>query len=91
MGMFDYVNVAAIPCSKCGRPLSGFQSKDGDCMLDVIDPQFVASFYTICDHCGEFVTYARIELPDKGGHRGRPYTFNEITALGFKLAKKGVA
>lgn len=49
MGMFDWVNYKA-DCS-CGRPLTGFQSKDGACNLAQLDPHEVKRFYTHCT-CG---------------------------------------
>ena len=51
MGMFDYVKYEAN-CRKCGHPLADFQSKDGDCVMDTLDPGQVRHFYTSCDKCG---------------------------------------
>jgi len=50
MGMFDYVEYEAN-CECCGEPLSGFQSKDGDCVLDTIQPSQVDNFYCQCNNC----------------------------------------
>lgn len=50
MGMFDYVKYEAN-CRKCGELLKEFQSKDGDCMMETLEPKDVQRFYTNCDAC----------------------------------------
>lgn len=50
MGMFDYVKYEAN-CKSCGKPLSNFQSKDGECMLSTLEPKDVKRFYTSCYNC----------------------------------------
>ena len=50
MGMFDYVQYEA-PCKKCGYILTEWQSKDGDCTLDTIQPEEVENLYTSCPEC----------------------------------------
>lgn len=47
--MYDTVKFEA-DCWKCGKPLHGFQSKDGDQELDIILPKKIAggSFYAMC-------------------------------------------
>jgi len=50
MGMFDYVRYEA-ECKECGEPLKDFQSKDHECLLNVLEPSQVDNFYTSCDKC----------------------------------------
>ena len=79
--MFDYVNVV-IPCPKCGEEISGFQSKDERCSLEVIDPTQVANFYSSCPKCGTWVEYIR-EYDNNPPYRDTPFNKEEIEALGF--------
>lgn len=56
MGMFDYVRYSA-PCVGCGKEIKrNWQTKDGECLLDVIDidPQRIRHWYTTCDNCGQW-------------------------------------
>lgn len=50
MGMYDNINFKAN-CKSCEKPLSSFQSKDGPCALETLNPGEVKSFYSPCDHC----------------------------------------
>lgn len=63
MGMFDDIKYEA-PCPICGKALTGWQSKDGDCTLSKLTPaELVAEarefkapdssvdFYTSCNQC----------------------------------------
>lgn len=61
--MFDYVKYKAN-CRKCGEPLDNFQSKDGECLLETIEPKDVKRFYTDCDKCG---TWNEFEVTPKNG------------------------
>ena len=56
MGMFDWINIK-LPCPKCGREIEGFQSKDGECLLDCLEFWKVDNFYSHCDYCGTIVDY----------------------------------
>ena len=62
MGMFDYVKYEA-PCQSCGEPVTGFQSKAGDCTLSELTPEELfkidsgAHFYSSCDSCGIWNEY----------------------------------
>ena len=58
MGMFDYVNFT-VPCSRCGAEIVGFQSKDGPCELEHIDPWKLDHFYSSCSACGLYIEYNR--------------------------------
>lgn len=55
MGMFDYI-LYQDKCS-CGEELEGFQSKDGPCTLDTLNPEDVRSFYTSCTKCNKWYNY----------------------------------
>lgn len=51
MGMFDYVRFSA-PCTNCGEIIDeDWQSKDGDCEMELIEPKDVENFYTHCPKC----------------------------------------
>ena len=66
MGMFDYVNYECI-CPECGSDVIGFQSKDGECYLNHLNPLSVDNFYTSCDGCDswiEFMAMDKITLPE---------------------------
>lgn len=64
MGLFNYVDYE-VACPKCGAPVSGFQTKDGDCCMDTVKPHQVSNFYSSCDKCGFWVEYKEVENPDK--------------------------
>jgi len=69
MGMFDYVNYED-ECGVCGAKIREFQSKDGDCLLAMVEPSSVDIFYAICSSCGawhDYVTNRGITL--NGIHR----------------------
>ena len=50
MGMFDDVRYKA-ECIKCKKLLVNWQSKDGECILDLIEPESVNHFYGYCSNC----------------------------------------
>ncbi len=50
MGMFDYVKYEAN-CQNCGSSLNDFQTKEGVCELETLEPCQVDNFYTSCDAC----------------------------------------
>jgi len=62
MGMFDHVVYESL-CGKCGKPLSGFQSKDGPCLLETLKPIDVESFHTDCRNCGAWHDYKVEVIP----------------------------
>lgn len=55
MGMFDWVDYKKGRCPSCKFRLFGWQSKDGECVLNTVKPKDVLTFHTICNHCGKFV------------------------------------
>ncbi len=62
--MFDYVDTdGPVPCPACGKPVTGFQSKDLDCMLDKVHWTKVSRFYSSCV-CGEWIEYRREQVPE---------------------------
>lgn len=63
MGMFDRVNYSH-PCPICEETIHTFQSKDGDCQLDLIDPPSVRNFYGDCE-CGVWVEFQRHNNTDQ--------------------------
>lgn len=58
MGLYDNIEAPDIPCPSCGKPLHGWQSKDGPCYLETLDFRNVDNFYTGCS-CGEWVEFTR--------------------------------
>ncbi len=56
MGMFDWINFKAS-CPKCGKEVSGFQSKDGNRMLGYLEFWQVDNFYSYCEDCDAMVDY----------------------------------
>jgi len=62
MGMYDKITVPPeTACIECGYPISGFQSKDGPCLLKTLDYTQVDQFYSSCDNCGHWNEYIRKE------------------------------
>lgn len=55
--MFDRVQFEE-PCPHCGKVLTDWQSKSGECFMLWVKPWQVDNFYTSCD-CGTWVEYTR--------------------------------
>jgi hypothetical protein len=51
MGMFDNVSYECA-CPVCHDKVDGFQSKDGECIMETLEPSQVCTFYTTCGNCG---------------------------------------
>ena len=56
MGMYDEVKFK-IDCPYCGEPAGLFQSKDGNCTLDILKPEEVDWCYGHCKNCGRHLEY----------------------------------
>ena len=56
MGMFDYVAFAA-DCPKCGAPVTDWQTKSTDCLLETVTPAEAGNWYSSCDNCGLWIEY----------------------------------
>lgn len=82
MGLFNYVNVR-VDCPGCGDGPLGFQTKDGDLMMDTVDPDSLAEFGAICKKCGLWTGFARELAPVLP--RRDPYTRGEVEAMGFVM------
>lgn len=55
MGMFDYCKIDKnIHCENCNVNLSGWQTKDGECVLAAVNfkSDEIKSALTICEFCG---------------------------------------
>ena len=50
MGMFDTVEYEA-DCPECGTRVFDWQSKDGPCAFEVLRPEQVRGFHTVCPKC----------------------------------------
>lgn len=83
MGMFDYVN-AEIECPNCGRSVFGFQSKDGACIMQTVDPNCVSNFYSSCAGCKTWIEFSREPL-EPATCRPTPFDRREIESLGFRM------
>ena len=87
MGMFDYVN-CEIECSKCGKMNTNFQSKNSGCLLRLIEPDEVSSFYAYCD-CGNVIRLTRdIDVHEPKKPREKPFTLDEVVGMGFTLSER---
>ena len=58
MGMFDDVNYECV-CPVCHNKANGFQSKSGECLLDLVEPTEVDNFYTACQTCGCWISFTK--------------------------------
>jgi hypothetical protein len=54
--MYDHVDAPPITCPKCGKKISGWQSKDAGCDLDTVSIKDVREFYSSCP-CGIWAQY----------------------------------
>ena len=54
--MFDWVNYE-MKCPKCKTKIDGFQSKDGECCLSMLEVGDVANFYSSCDTCNTWIEF----------------------------------
>ena len=56
--MFDYIKYSA-PCWKCKTTLSNFQSKDGECLMDILTPKQLGQGYfnASCPKCDAWNEY----------------------------------
>ena len=82
MGNFDNVNFEMI-CPRCYALARGFQSKDGRCVQDTIEPDCVGTFYTVCA-CEQWLEFTR-PWPGNQPVRKTPLTREQVEALGFVL------
>ena len=89
MSCFDWVNFETV-CPDCGELVDGFQSKDGRCCLEKIDPDRISNMYSACPNCGRWVEFIRDweEDEDKLGCRPEPYSLDEVENMGFRLTER---
>lgn len=52
--MFDYVDYKTL-CPKCGTDVGDFQSKDGPCTMNTLEPKDVRHFYSSCNSCHTWI------------------------------------
>ena len=81
MGMVDHVNFE-MNCPTCGEKMTGFQTKSGFCISEMLDPTEVDNFYSYC--CDSLVTLAT-KVRDSKKPRAKVYTLKEVLELGFTL------
>ena len=71
MGMFDYVRFECA-CPKCGANVTDFQTKDGDRVFEILEPQQVNQFYSSCQHCRTWIEFnAEVLREVRGGGEWR--------------------
>lgn len=58
MGLFSYVDFQC-DCPSCGVKVTEFQTKDGLCCMEVVNPWEVVNFYTSCKSCGAWIEYTK--------------------------------
>lgn len=59
MGLFDWVEFK-YKCPICGAEIGEWQSKDGECYLNVIkDFRDVNEFHDICKRCNTWLSFRR--------------------------------
>lgn len=59
MGMYDSIDLE-MDCPNCGDKYLEFQTKEGHCVLDILEPQAVESFYTVCGTCDAHIVFKRL-------------------------------
>ena len=60
--MFDWINVPDVKCPHCEFLIpsnSGWQSKDGQCVLETLQWHEVTNFYLSCPDCKKWVEFRR--------------------------------
>lgn len=83
MGLYDNINVV-IDCPSCGEKLGGFQSKSGDCLLDLLSPDDVDNFYSYCN-CGTEVVFNRPAKKTQQTEKSPPDNLDTVLSLGFTM------
>ena len=58
MGMYDDINFS-MKCINCGSLIKGFQSKDGSCKMNTLEPSQVDNFYSSCPKCNAWTEFNR--------------------------------
>ena len=87
MGMFNEVNFR-MKCPKCGEEVTGFQTKHGTLLLDIVEPDTVNSFYSSCDNCFDsgittWINFSRDPKKIPVVVRKNPLTEEEVIDMGF--------
>lgn len=77
MGMFDYVEYE-MSCPNCGETVKGFQTKDGERLLGLLQIGEVNTFYSYCVNCGLSITFTR---------KGPKVLVNDIAHFDMKTEK----
>lgn len=83
MGMYDYVNVE-VDCPSCGVKLTGFQSKSGNCLLELLQADDVDCFYSFCT-CGTEVIFRRPPKEWEPKQKLPPDDLQKVYSLGFTM------
>lgn len=65
MGMFDMPLCGPLPCQKCGKPVDGWQSKDGECLCEEVPcDDRIRHIWSECTKCGLFQGFRRKSVND---------------------------
>ena len=83
--MFNEVNFS-MTCPICEAEVNGFQTKEGNLLLDNVEPDSVNNFYSNCDNCfssgvNTWIEYSRTSKETT--HRKKKLSEEQIIAMGF--------
>jgi len=83
MAMFNYVNFE-MPCPKCGKTVRGFQTKDGDLTMDLVEIEAVVTMYSRCE-CGHWIELSRAPPSLDVTTTKVPATLEQAISIGFQI------
>lgn len=83
MGMFNYVNFE-MQCPKCSEAVRGFQTKDGDGSMNLVEIEAVMTMYSTCE-CGRWIELSRVLPPVDAVIPKAPATLEQAIAIGFRI------
>lgn len=83
MGVFDNVNFT-MDCPECGTNMTGFQTKESQYMLGLVEITDVHNFYNMCYKCN---TWVELDRPYQEVERGHlpPKTLKDAESIGYVL------
>ena len=74
MGMFDYITFDEQDCFVCGKPIAVWQSKSGDCELQLLTPEEL--YKQSSDTAPYFYGYCN---NDDWNNREKPHHYNQYS------------
>ncbi len=81
MGMFDWVDYEC-DCPVCGDKVTGFQTKETECELEIVSPEKAQFFYSKCEKCGawlqaQYVPPTKASIHVEATQRGGMHIFKK--------------